>query len=380
MKYLKWKFMLMALFFCHLSYAQVPRMSESMNLEQIEQAMKAYPASFENGDQRLLIFESLDKIVDFSVRDNPRDELRLKEIVSFYRRQVDQGLQALENTKVNEGVHIFKFYSSSLIIKSAEGTIAIDFCQGPVGNDYKLESYANEGEPEKSDYFKTDFYMTKEQRDRLANLVDAYIITHPHQDHVDYSLAKQMIQAGKPVIGPEQLKYKWEDLSQGIIIPSYNEVQKFGSCEIFSQSGFQYKKGKKLENGEFYGIPTRYLSHDVESLRYLIKIGGIIFIHSAETQAEAYMWLEMAKGINWNVDVFISGGMWQGERSVLKFLKENRVNFFSLPVHEYEITHGNGGNRLAPLLKGENRVKFDKKKLIPLMWGENFLLTKEIIK
>ncbi len=273
-------------------------LSDTMSLSQIELEMKNYPPRFEFGNQRLLIMESLDKIIDFSVRDDNRDEIKLKEIVSFYQRQVDQALSKLEKTKVNEGVHIFKFYSSSLILKSAEGTVAIDFCQGPVGNDYKLESYDNEGEPEKSDYFKTGFYMTTKQRDRLAKLVDVYIITHPHQDHVDYSLAKRMIQEGKPVIGPEQLTYKWSDLSRDIIVPSYNEVQKFGPCEIFSQSGYQYKRGKKLDNGEFYGIPTRYLSHDVESIRYLIKIGGIIFLHSAETQAEAYMWLELAKSIN----------------------------------------------------------------------------------
>jgi len=354
-------------------------LSDTMSLSQIELEMKNYPPRFELGHQRLMIMESLDKIIDFSVRDNNRDERKLKEIVSFYQRQVDQGLSKLETTKVTEGVHIFKFYSSSLIIKSAEGTIAIDFCQGPVGNDYKLESYDNEGEPEKSDYFKTGFYMTREQRDRLAKLVDVYIITHPHQDHVDYSLAKRMIQEGKPVIGPEQLTYKWEDLSRKIIVPSYNEVQKFGPCEIFSQSGYQYKRAKKIENGEFYGIPTRYLSHDVESIRYLIKIGGIIFLHSAETQTEAYMWLEMAKGLNWNVDVLISGGMWQGERSVMKFLGDNQVKYFYLPVHEYEMTHGNGGQRSAPRLKGENQKAFTRKMLMPLLWGEDFILTREML-
>lgn len=369
-----------------LSYAQfltifqpAPILSDTMSLSQIELEMKKYPPCFEFGSERLLIMESLDKIIDFSVRDNNRDERKLKEIVTFYQRQVDQGLSKLETTKVTEGVHIFKFYSSSLILKSAEGIIAMDFCQGPVGNDYKLESYDNEGEPEKSDYFKTGFYLTREQRDRLAKLVDVYVITHPHQDHADYSLAKRMIQEGKPVIGPEQLTYKWEDLSRKIIVPSYNEVQKFGPCEIFSQFGYQYKRAKKLENGEFYGIPTRYFSHDVESIRYLIKIGGITFLHSAETQTEAYMWLDLAKGLNWNVEVLISGGMWQGEKSVMKFLGDNQVKYFNLPVHEYEMTHGNGGQRSAPRLKGENQKAFNRKMLMQLLWGEDFILTKEML-
>lgn len=355
------------------------QLSEYMTLVQIENALELFPPSFEFGKQRLQIMESMDKIIDFSVRDNDRDEQKLQEIVKFYRRQVDKGLQALELTDVKEGVHIFKFYSSSLILKSPQGTIAIDFCQGPVGNDYKLESYSNEGEPETSDYFKTNFYLTTEQRDRLANLVDVYLITHPHQDHADYSLAKRMIQAGKPVVGPEQLKLKWEDLSRDIIVPNYYEIQKIGPCEILTQAGFQYKKAKKVANGDFYGVPTRYFSHDVESIRFLIKMNGIVFLQSAETQTDAYMWLEMAQDINWNVDVLITAGMLQGGKSVKKFLENNSVNYFNLPVHEYEITHSNGGQRAATRLKDDNWTAFKNKMLMPLLWGENFLLTENLI-
>lgn len=353
--------------------------SNTMTLEQIEQKMRNYPPLFEYGDQRLQIMESLDTIIDFSVRDNLRDEQKLEEIVAFYRKRVEQGLHVLESTKVSEGVHIFKFYSSSVILKSAEGTVAIDFAQGPIGNDYKQGSVANEGGPDKSDYFKTNFYMTKEQIDRLAHLVDVYIITHPHQDHADYSLAKSMIKLGKPVIGPSQLKYKWEDINSGIIVPTYGRVQKFNPCEIFAQFGYQYTETKKLENGKRYGIPSYYLSRDVESVRYLIKIGGIIFIQSAETHTEAYKWLEKAASFGWKVDVVISAGLDQGERSVMKFLRDKQIQYFRLPIHEYEMTHSNGGNRAAPLLKGDNRKAFDQKKLMPLLWGEDFLLTKEVL-
>lgn len=355
------------------------QLSEYMTLVQIENALELFPPSFEFGKQRLQIMESMDKIIDFSVRDNDRDEQKLQEIVKFYRRQVDKGLQALELTDVKEGVYIFKFYSSSLIFKSPEGTVAIDFCQGPVGNDYKLESYSNEGEPETSDYFKTNFYLTSEQRNRLANLVDVYLITHPHQDHADYSLAKRMIQSGKPVVGPEQLKLKWEDLSQNITVPNYYEIQKIGPCEILTQPGFQYKKATQAANGEFYGISTKYFSHDVESIRYLFRMNGITFLHSAETQTEAYMWLEMARETDWNADVLISAGMLQGGRSVMEFLENNSVKYFNLPIHEYEITHSNGGQRAATRLKGENWSAFENKMLMPLLWGEKFLLTEILL-
>lgn len=379
-QHLKYNLLLVGSLFVLNNYAQNLNLTNGMDLYEIEEAMNRYPPKFENGCQRLLIMESLDKIMNFSVRDNSRDEEKLKKIVSFYRNQVDKGLETLEQTQVKEGVHIFKFYSSSLILKSRDGTIAIDFCQGPVGNDYKLESYSNEGEPESSDYFKTDFFMTQQQRDRLAKQVDVYLITHPHQDHTDYSLAKRMSEMGKPIVGPEQLRYKWEDLSENITVPGYFKRQKIGPCDILSQSGYQYKKAIKLENGELWGVPDRYFSHDVESIRYLIKMGGITFLHSAETQTEAYAWLEMAKNIDWNVEVLISAGMWQGEKSVMKFLENNRIKYFSLPVHEFEITHGKGGQRSASRMEGENKKKFDDELLMPLLWGEDYLLTEQMLK
>ncbi|MDX9882952.1 MAG: hypothetical protein RBS73_12890 [Prolixibacteraceae bacterium] len=374
---------LLALFISLQGPAQT-EMPENMTLGQVEQAMQAYPPCFEHGEQRLKIMESLDKIINFSVSDcgfanQPEYAGHLKEIVKFYRNSVDKGLDALENTNVNEGVHVFKFYSSSVVLKSSEGVVAIDFAQGPVGNDYKQGSVSNEGEPETSDFFNTGFYFTREQRDRLARIVDVYIITHPHQDHADYSLAMRLIKADKPVIGPEQLKLKWEDLSSGIIVPDFETMQKFGPCEIFTQSGKQYSEAKTAADGIKYAVPTRYLSRDVESIRYLVKLGGITFLQGAETHTEGYEWLEKASSLGWSVDVLLTAGAHQGYRSVMKFLHGKQVNYFSLPIHEYEITHPGGGQRLASRLKGDNRKAFDQKKLMPLMWGENFLLTHQLI-
>lgn len=355
--------------------AQEFKTSGNMDMVQIQHALEAYPPRFEYGSQRLHIMESLDRIIDFSVSEgyeaNSDQVQRLNEIVAFYRKRVDAGLQALEQTKVSEGVHVFKFYSSSIILKSADGVIAIDFAQGPVGNDYKQGSVANEGEPETSDFFKTGFYLTIEQRDRLANLVDVYIITHPHQDHADYSLAKRLIKSGKPVIGPEQLKYKWEDLSKGIIVPDYEKAQKFIACEIFTQLGNQYSETKTEENIK-YAIPSLYLSRDVESIRYLIKMGKIVFLQAAETHTEGYDWLEKASSKGFKVNVILTAGAHQGNRSVMKFMEDKQINYFRLPIHEFEITHPNGGHRLSPYLNGDNRKLFDQKKLMSLMWGEDF--------
>ncbi len=366
------------------NYSRLPKvekkasyLSDKMNFEQIEQAMKAFPPSFEFGDQRLNIMESLDALINFSLRsddykrnynvpkDLPEYVQPLNDIVKFYLKQVDLGLDALEKTKVKKGVHVFKFYSSSVVLKSANGSVAIDFAQGPAGS-------GNEppfSEPEESDPYECGFYMTPEQRDRLAQIIDVQIITHRHFDHADYSLAKRLLKMGKTVIAPAQLKNSWKDLSSYITVPNYGTAEKFGPVEIFTQLGYQFA------NNICFTDP----SMDNESVLYILKLGGISFLQAAENHTEAYDWLTKAASQGWNVNVVFSPGNGRGGSSVLNYLKDKHIQYFKIPVHEYEITHKGGGIRAAPLLKGENRKAFDQRKSMPLLWGEDFHITKSLL-
>ena len=52
---------------------------------------------------------------------------------------------------------------------------------------------------------------------------------------------------------------------------------------------------------------------------------------------------------------------------------------FRLPLHEYEMTHGGGGNRTGYLMQDSNRAMFDKHQMMPMLWGEDFLITDETV-
>lgn len=347
----------------------VPCLSSAMSWDDIYQTMESYPPSFENGDERLEIMQTMDRLICYSVKhvseeDRPKLKPWLKDMVRFYRRRVDRGLDALEKTRVVEGVHLFKFYSSSVVLKSADGTVSLDFCQGPVNN---------AGEPEESDRYQSGFYLTREQRDRLANLVDVALITHRHHDHADFSLARRLVTAGKPVIGPAQLKTHWPELAHGIIVPEYDTVQRFGPCEILTQFGYQYATSRVGSDGQRVGMhPPDAPERSSETVRYLLRIGGITFLQSAESHTEAYDWLEEAGSLEWHVDVLFKPGQYQGARSVMRYLKGR--DFFQVPIHEYELMHEGGGNRTAHLLQGGGRSAFDRKRSMPLLWGEEYLI------
>jgi hypothetical protein len=74
----------------------------------------------------------------------------------------------------------------------------------------------------------------------------------------------------------------------------------------------------------------------------------------------------------------MSLGQFQGDRAMSAALKTMKP-LFRLPLHEYEMMHGGGGNRTGPLMQGGNRNAFDQRRMMPLLWGEDFLITDDTV-
>ena len=66
-----------------------------------------------------------------------------------------------------------------------------------------------------------------------------------------------------------------------------------------------------------------------------------------------------------------------GQRSVDAVL-HTLPGFFSVPLHEYELTHDNGGNRTSPRFSGSAWKRFEQKMTMPLFWGDSFLVSKDL--
>lgn len=364
----------LALACCFSARAQSVPVSDSMSLDEIARAMEAYPPCWEFGDQRAAITASLDKHVTIQIQKGLTElsKRQLRPLHEFYLKRMDIGLDKLERTEVTRGVHAFKFYSSSYVFKTPHGIVAVEFAQGPINNG---------GEPETRDEYHSGFYWRPDQRDRLAKLVDVYITTHWHHDHSDYSLAKRMTDAGKPVICTEQLKRTiWKDLGDKLTVPQYGTVQRFGPLEIFTRLGMQYSRNEPTGIGEERrGVPnTEHPERDAQTICYLFKLEGITFTTAGENHIPAHEWLREGIALGFKPDVRMSLGQFQGDRAMSAALKAMKP-LFRLPLHEYEMTHGGGGNRTGHLMQGSNRTAFDKHQMMPLLWGEDFLITDETV-
>ena len=345
-----------------------------MTFDEIAAALEAYPPRWEFGDQRAQIMASLDRQITVQIRKGWTDAERaqLKPVHEFYLKRMDIGLDKLARTQVTEGVHLFKFYSSSFVLKTPNITVAMDFCQGPINNG---------GEPETRDEYGSGFYWAPAQRDRLARLVDVMLITHRHHDHADYSLSHRLAAQGKLVIGPAQLRQTWKDIGGAITVPDYGRPQSSGFLEIFTMLGYQYALSQPTGQGsERMGVPDEQdPSQDSETVAYLVKLNGITFLHAAENHVPGAEWLRAGVALGFMPGAYMSLGQYQGERSLSAELKTMKPAFFRLPLHEYELMHDGGGNRTGPLMTGNNRVAFDRRQLMPLLWGEDFHVTGDVI-
>lgn len=363
---------LMYLCVAGIAWGAAPLSSE-MTLPEIEAALQAYPPSAEHVAERGQIAQSLDKQVRFAVKQDISDQqvAELAPLRDLYLRQVDRGLNALEEAKVTEGVQIFKFYSSSVIIKSKDGVIAIDFQQGPhvtyCGNIDKPDPVAA----------RTGFHWSPEQLDHLANIVDASLITHAHADHADSDLSRILLAKGKTVVLPQQLKNLWSSLSGNMVVPTYGTVQKIGPVEIFATVGAQYMQNNKAitdDKNEATGYPsTEPKIEDAETVVYLARIGDLTFLQAAENNVVVDDWLLDGISKGFRPDVKMSVGARQGARGIGTVLKAMGPVFY-LPIHEYEMGHGGGGNRTAGNFDGSRQKLIEKGLMMPLFWGETFSL------
>lgn len=349
-------------------------LSDHMSIPEIEQALLTYPPEARHTLERGQIAQSLDKQVHITVKQDITDaELEeLAPLRDFYLRQVDRGLKELEEAKVTEGVRIFKFYSSSVIIKSKDGVVAVDFQQGPhvtyCGNIDKPDPVAA----------RTGFHWSPEQLERLAKIVDVSLITHAHADHADSDLSRLLLAQGKTVVLPQQLKDLWSSLGGNMLVPAYGTVQKIGPVEIFTAVGAQYMQNDKATM-DAEGLATGFPStdpkvEDAETIIYLARIGDLVFLQAAENNVVVDNWLREGIQKGFRPDVKMSVGARQGARGIGEVLKAEGPVFF-LPIHEYEMGHGGGGNRTAGYYDSARGRLIEKGLMMPLFWGETFALT-----
>jgi len=144
--------------------------------------------------------------------------------------------------------------------------------------------------------------------------------------------------------------------------------------------GSQYSRNEPTGTGTARrGVSNREKPEsDSATVACLFKLAGITFLTAGENHVPGEAWLREGVKLGFKSQVRLSFDQFQGERALLSVLAQ-LTPAFRLPLHEYEMTHGHGGNRAGPLLQGGTRAARDQRRLLPLVWGERFLITDDLV-
>lgn len=119
-------------------------------------------------------------------------------VQNFYRERLERAIRDIEQTKVTEGMRIWKLYNDGFLVRTPAVSFAFDIVPG---------------------IRVPGFSISKELLERLVSQSDAMFISHMHNDHASADVARMFLANAKPVIAPEGLWSDIPDLSSRLTYP-----------------------------------------------------------------------------------------------------------------------------------------------------------------
>ena len=313
------------------------------------------PATGRLDDQRQALLARLDGFLE-----QPSSE-RSDDVAAYYQAMIDHALAEIAAHTVDEGVAVWKLYSSALVLKTAKATFGIDLDEGP---------NSDSGNPDKDAGLSgIKLHLTAGQRTRLAELVDASFHTHRHHDHVNYLITAELVKAGKTVVVPEDIRTMWRDepFSSGLTVlrPSPGRKHRVGELGVEILGSRQW-----MAQDHSVACPCN---------AYLVTTDNgvnILFKGDINDGQEVLPWLREVKARGRGVDLYVSAlSFWWGKDALPQI--QRMFDPFLIPGHEYEFTHrkpgesGAGTGSYGSMCR-RFRTSTARGKCAVLSWGETF--------
>ncbi len=267
-----------------------------------------------------------------------------KPVQQFFHERVNKVIKELEETKVKEGVRIWKIYDMGFIARTKTVTLAFDLVSGITsGSD--------------------DFAMNSTEIKRMARQCDALLITHRHKDHADLKIAEQFIALGLPVLSTEETWSK-DPVHSKIIHPERNSKK------------VQQLKLKKYSL-DMVVYPGHQMGSIPDNVYFITTPEGITLAHTGDQINEGdfmtdFEWIDRVAE-NHEVDVLMPIAWTTDIFRIVKGFNPKLV----LPGHELELGHTVwdrlpywGDDEYLGLNYAE--LKASKYPVVVLVWGESY--------
>ena len=324
-------------------------------LDDLRTALLDTRATAQNHEERCGLLAEFDAILE-----EPDSEAS-EEVARYYQGMVDQALDEVEELEVTDGVAVWKLYSSTFIVKTPTVVFAADLDEGPNSGSGGPDRVAGlEG---------IKLHMTPEQRTRIAELVDVSFHTHRHHDHISYLTTQALVDAGKTVVVPEDIRLMWErePFAEKLTVLDDTPQQKLAlgglTVEVFPSRQW-------MATDHTVVCPCN---------AYLVTADNgvsVLFKGDINDGADFEPWLEALGARGEVIDLYLGHlTHWWGSDALPKVIRT--FDPFLIPGHEFEFTHrkrgeaGSGTSSYSSLCRSF-QSSLVRGKAAVLSWGERF--------
>ncbi len=306
--------------------------------------LENYPPGLTEHPLRRAALIRLDDILH--IESAPRMDL----VQAYYRRRMERVVAEIENTRVTEGLHVWKLYNMGFMVRSPRVTLAFDLVPGP---------------PDKS---IPGFAMEEALLKRLARQADILFLSHAHSDHSHPLVAGLFLELGKPVLAPEGLWASVPGISGKLNYPrraadvrhnvSVGGVDPRQTLEVIAYPGHQ---GERPINN-FYLVTTP----DGYTIAHTGDQWG------SEGPGGDFDWITQI-GRDHQVDVLLPNCWGNALGRTIRGVHPQLV----LPGHENEMAHT--VDHREDYTQTYNRLAESNYPAIVMAWGEGFRYRKSIV-
>jgi L-ascorbate metabolism protein UlaG (beta-lactamase superfamily) len=318
------------------------------SLQWVDYILRTYPPGLVEPPPRRPALFRLDEVLH--IESAPRKPL----VQKFFQARLQRAIEEIEQTKVSEGMRIWRLYNHGALVRTPTASFTFDFVPG-TGAAAAVTSPAGIG--------TEGFALSKEWLKRLAAQSDAHFISHKHPDHSNPDVVRLFMEADKPVVAPERLFPEEPDLSRYLTVPQR---------ALHTVHTVPIRGGKsRLKVVTFPGHQGPPILNNVTLVK---TVEDFTVLHTGdqsgnEAEGTDFDWLAQI-GHYHQVDVLLTNGWANDLHRIVRGVNPCLV----IPGHENEMTH-------AVPHREEYTQDYERMfglhyPFIVMAWGENYLYTK----
>ena len=304
-------------------------------LQWVASIFELHPGLVELPPRRPALFR-LDEILH--IESAPKKPL----VQQFYRMRLQHAIEEIEQTKVTEGMRIWRLYNHGALVRTPTVSFTFDIVPGTR---------------------TPGFAVPPEWLERLAAQSDVTFISHRHDDHANKDVARMFLSRNKQVIAPEGL---WQDDPEFATKLTYPKRSIDETYEIKIQGGRQTLRIVTYPGHQ--GPPV------VDNVNLVTTPEGYSVLQTGDQSGDEgagtdFDWLSQI-GHYHRVDVLLPNGWANDLHRIVRGVNPQLV----IPGHENEMSH---------LVWHREEYTQDYERMfglhypfIVMSWGESYLYTR----